>query len=180
MRDNPDSPAPVSALPPDDPRRDVSVVRPDDTGLRHVALVGGTYTILLDGAQTAGRFAVIDMHVLPRGGPPPHRHDFEEMFQVLEGEVELTFRGRVSAAPAGTIVNIPANAPHAFKNVSDAPARLLCTVSPAGEEDMFLAVGDPVAGRTAPPPPLTDAEKADRAERAKSLAATFKNEMVGP
>jgi quercetin dioxygenase-like cupin family protein len=27
---------------------------------------------------------VIDMHVPPGGGPPPHRHDFEEMFTVLE------------------------------------------------------------------------------------------------
>ena len=33
------------------------------------------------------------MFVPPGGGPPPHRHDFEEMFHVLEGEVEVTFRG---------------------------------------------------------------------------------------
>jgi Cupin domain len=30
------------------------------------------------------------MHIPPGGGPPPHRHDFEEMFSVLEGEIETT------------------------------------------------------------------------------------------
>jgi hypothetical protein len=33
------------------------------------------------------------MLVPPGGGPPPHRHDFEEMFTILDGEIELTFRG---------------------------------------------------------------------------------------
>jgi len=32
------------------------------------------------------------MHVPPGGGPPPHRHDFEEMFTVLDGEVQMTTR----------------------------------------------------------------------------------------
>ena len=49
--------------------------------------------------DTAGRYTLIDMHVPPGGGPPPHRHDFEEMFTVLEGEVELTFRGERMVAP---------------------------------------------------------------------------------
>src|ERR1022692_4363935 len=39
-----------------------------------------------------GRFCVIDMHVPPRGGPGPHRHEFEGAFILLEGEVEATFR----------------------------------------------------------------------------------------
>src|ERR1700712_934297 len=98
-----------SALPADDLARQMSVVRPDDPALPHVSVVGDTYTILLSGKQTAGRFALIDMHVPPGGGPPPHRHDFEEMFQVLEGEVEVMFRGAKQIATAGTLVNIPAN-----------------------------------------------------------------------
>ena len=36
------------------------------------------------------------MHVLAGGGPPPHRHDFEEMFTLLQGELEFTFRGETS------------------------------------------------------------------------------------
>src|SRR5882762_9297886 len=104
-------------VPPDDPRRSLAVARPNtDDRLPHLGLVGDTYTILLTGEDTAGRYTLIDMHVPPGGGPPPHRHDFEEMFTVLEGEVELTFRGEAQRASAGSTVNIPANAPHSFNN----------------------------------------------------------------
>lgn len=33
---------------------------------------------------------MIDMHIPPGGGPPPHRHDFEEILILLEGEMEAT------------------------------------------------------------------------------------------
>jgi quercetin dioxygenase-like cupin family protein len=56
--------------------------------------VGDTDTILLSGMDTAGRFTLIDMHVPPGGGPPPHRYDFEETFILLDGELQATFRGR--------------------------------------------------------------------------------------
>jgi quercetin dioxygenase-like cupin family protein len=73
------------------------------------------------GDDTGGRYALMDMYV-PPGGLPPHRHDFKEMFHVLEGETEVIFRGAPSVARAGETVNVPANAPHAFRNVSDRPA----------------------------------------------------------
>ena len=56
------------------------------------------------------------------GGPPPHRHDFEESFTVLEGEIEATFRGEKSIVHAGQTLSIPANAPHSFTNASGAAA----------------------------------------------------------
>ena len=112
------------------------------------------------------------------GGPPPHRHDFEEMFTILDGEIELTFRGETHRANAGSTVNIPANAPHSFKNKSDKPARLLCMCTPAGQEEFFMAVGDPVDSRTAPPPKLSDAERAERIQRAKALSAKYRTELL--
>ena len=166
---------------PDDPARDITVARPNaDASLPHVAVVGDVYTILLTGQQTAGRYALIDMFVPPGGGPPPHRHDFEEMFHVLEGEVEVLFRGAKSTAGAGATVNVPANAPHAFKNVADKPARLLCMVSPAGEEQFFLEIGDRVATRTGPLPVLDEQARAQRAAKAKSLAVKYRNEILAP
>ena len=75
--------APPAAIPPDDPHRHLTVARPDeDNALTHLGVVGDTYTILLSGADTAGRYTLIDMHVPPGGGPPPHRHDFEEMLTI--------------------------------------------------------------------------------------------------
>lgn len=166
-------------LPPDDPSRMLTVARPDtDAALPHVAVVGNVYTILVSGRQSNGRYALIDMHVPPGGGPPLHRHDFEEMFHVLEGAVEVTFREKVSTARAGETVSIPANAPHAFKNVSSHPARLLCTVSPAGEEAFFLEIGDRVPTRTGPIPILDPAEQKARAEKAMALSVKYKNEIL--
>jgi quercetin dioxygenase-like cupin family protein len=124
------------------------------------AWLATTYAILVSGADTAGRYTLIDMHVPPAGGPPPHRHDFEEMFTILDGEVELTFRGVSDVATAGETINVPANAPHVFRNVSERPARLLCLCSPAGQEVFFKEVGVAVADRTDAPPPLDDAATA--------------------
>ena len=108
----------TSALPPDNPQRHLKHARPDqDETLPQIGMVGDTYTILLTGKNTAGRYCLIDMHVPPGGGPAPHRHDFEEMFTVLDGEIEATFRGQKSAVRVGETINIPANAPHAFTNV---------------------------------------------------------------
>ena len=67
------------------------VTLPDkDQALPHPGIVGDTYTILLSGADTDGHYCLTDMLVPPGGGPPPHRHDFEESFTILEGEVEAT------------------------------------------------------------------------------------------
>jgi len=175
-----DPTGPVSAIPADDPTRRLTIARPDDPGLPCVALVGDTYTVLISGEETAGRYCLIDMNVPPGGGPPPHRHDFEEMFAMLDGEIELTFRGETHHAGTGTVVNIPANAPHRFRNTSDRAAHLLCLCAPPGQEDFFLAVGDPLESRDSPPPPLSEADKAERRARAQALAAKFHTELLGP
>jgi quercetin dioxygenase-like cupin family protein len=97
-------------VPPDDLSRRLTVARPDDDQtLPHIGLVGDTYTILVAGQDTDGKYTLIDMHVPPGGGPPPHRHDFEEMFTVLDGEVRVTFRGQTITARAGETINVPAN-----------------------------------------------------------------------
>src|SRR5450631_3895778 len=168
-----------SMVPPDDLRRPLALARPnDDQTLPHLGVVGDTYTILLTGKDTAGRYCLIDMLIPPGGGPPPHRHDFEEMFTILDGEIKFSFRSEPRRAGAGSTVNIPANAPHAFKNMSDKPARLLCMCLPAGQEEFFLAVGDPVDSRTAPPPKLSSEERAERIQRARALSAKYRIELL--
>jgi quercetin dioxygenase-like cupin family protein len=143
-------------------------------------LAGDTYTILLTGKDTAGRYCLIDMLIPPGGGPPPHRHDFEEMFTLLDGEIEVTFRGAKSVVRAGETANIPANAPHHFRNASGRPARLLCLCSPAGQEEYFMAVGVPVASRTAPSPKLDEASQAALKAKAQALASQYRTEFLHP
>src|ERR1700677_2835516 len=163
-----------SSIPPDDLMRILIAARSDDQNLPHIGLVGDTYTILLAGKDTAGRFCLIDMHIPPGGGPPPHRHDFEESFVILEGEIEATFRGGKSKAVAGQTVHIPANAPHQFRNSNNQSARLLCICSPAGQEEFFTLVGVPVATRTTAPPKLDEKAQAEFRAKAEALAPKYK------
>jgi quercetin dioxygenase-like cupin family protein len=168
-------------IPPDDPSRELTVARPDtDPTLTHIGLVGDTYTILVTGDDTDGRYTLIDMHVPPGGGPPPHRHDFEEMFSVLDGEVEVTFRGETTVATKGETINVPANAPHAFRNAGEQPARLLCLCAPAGQDEFFLEVGQRVSTRTEAPPPLGDAAAEAFRAKAARLAPRYRTELLLP
>jgi quercetin dioxygenase-like cupin family protein len=173
------SPQSVSLIPADDANRKLKFAKPEtDDQLPHIGVVGDTYTILLTGEDTGGRLCLIDMHVPAGGGPPPHRHDFEETFTVLEGELAVTFRGAKSVVRAGETVHVPANAPHQFHNASDKPVRMLCTCSPAGQEKFFLEVGAPVATRTTPPPKLDETAQAAFVVKAKSLAPKYRTELL--
>lgn len=171
---------PGSAIPADDPDRKLSIVHPDDPGLRHVAVVGDTYTILLSGQETAGKYCLIDMEVPHCGGPGPHRHDFEEMFHILDGEIEFTFRGETQTATAGMTVNIPANAPHFFTNKQGSRARMLCMCAPAGQEEFFMGIGAPVDSRATPAPEQSKEERAAFMKKAEALAPKYRTELLKP
>jgi quercetin dioxygenase-like cupin family protein len=165
-------------IPPDDLGRKLVSANADSENVRHFGLVGDTYTILVSGKDTAGRFCLIDMHIPPGGGPPPHRHDFEETFSVLEGELEATFRGTGVLVRAGDTIHIPANAPHQFRNASTKAARLMCICSPAGQEEFFLEVGVPVPTQTTAPPKLDEAAQAAFLAKVQALAPKYRTEML--
>jgi quercetin dioxygenase-like cupin family protein len=166
------------AIPADDIRRNLVVANPDSSNAQHLGVVGDTYTILLSGADTAGRFTLIDMHVPPGGGPPPHRHDFEETFILLDGELQATFRGEKRIVRAGESIHIPANAPHQFHNVSSKPVRMLCICSPAGQEEFFKELGTVVATRITPPPRVDAAQEAAFIRKAMELAPKYRTELL--
>ena len=171
----------IAPVPADGLKRKLVIARPNtDQNLSHIGLVGDTYTILLSGDDTDGRYCLIDMHIPPGGGPPPHRHDFEESFTILEGEVEATFRDQRSVVRAGETIHIPANAPHSFTNSSERAVRLLCVCAPAGQEELFAQVGVPLTNRTSPPPKLDAAEQAAFIKKALELAPKYRTELLKP
>ncbi len=168
----------IGALPADNLSRALAFTQVDRTAAQHIGLVGDTYTILVAGKDTGDRFCVIDMHVPPGGGPPPHRHDFEETFVLLEGDMEVTFRGEKSVVRAGDTINVPANAPHQFHNSSAGPVRMICICAPAGNDRFFLEVGVPVATRTTPPPKLNGRQMAEFVQKAKAIAPNYHTELL--
>ena len=102
---------PESAIPPDDLRWDLTVARPnEDQQLSHIALAGDTYTVLVSGDDTAGRYCLIDMLIPPGADLRRIATILRKCFTILDGEIEFTFRGNRSVARAGETINIPANA----------------------------------------------------------------------
>ena len=86
----------------------------------------------------------------------------------------------VHLAVVGDTANVPANAPHTFRNPDDVAARVLCTVAPAGLERFFAEFGDRVPTRTSPAPPLIDAERQERLRRAVERAPDYGMEILPP
>ena len=119
----------------------------------------------------------VTLHVPPGGGPPPHRHDFEETFVLLEGEIEA-IRGNKRVVRAGQTIKVPANTPHQFHNYSSKPVRMLCICSPSVQEEFFKEVGVPVTTRTTPPPKLGPAAQADFMRKAAALAPKYRTELL--
>ena len=167
-----------ASLPADDLSRGLAFAQVDSPAARHIGLAGDTYTITVAGKETNGRFCVIEMHVPPGGGPPPHRHEFEETFILLDGEMQITFRGQKSTLHAGDTVNVPSNAPHQFHNASSKPVRMICICSPAGNDEFFLEVGVPVPTRTTPPPRLDVEQMVEFLEKVKAIAPKYRTELL--
>src|SRR5215472_10062440 len=112
---------------------------------------------MLGGDQTGGRFALVE-HPLPArslGSPVHTHHDEDEFSFVLEGEVQVQIGARLITAGEGTLITKPRGVPHAFWNATDAPARILEMISPAGIENYFAEMaelyssGAPDPGRAA-------------------------------
>jgi quercetin dioxygenase-like cupin family protein len=123
-----------------------------------VSVVGDASRFLAIGSQTAGRYALWEAVVPPGGGPPLHMHSREsEAFFVLEGELTIEVDGRRTVGTAGSFMHLEPGTKHRFKNESNARARMLILVTPAGLENFFLEVGVPLSSLDDVPPPPSPA-----------------------
>ena len=71
---------------------------------------------------------------LPPGGgfAFPHWHEeFEEVFYVLDGQIDYLAGQQWATAQAGSVIFVPKGVIHAFRNTSNRSARHLVTVAPA-------------------------------------------------
>ena len=74
----------------------------------------------LIGADHGGAgVCVIFVDAPPGGGPSLHKHPYEELFIVLEGEVTFLAGDDEVRAREGDIVIAPPNTPHEFTNSGD-------------------------------------------------------------
>lgn len=102
-------------------------------------ILGDCQTVKLSGSDTARRFTIVENNNPPGIGIPMHIHTNEdEVFRILEGEMEFTVEGTKSLLRAGDTIFLPRQVPHSFKVVGTQNARAIITIVPSGIEDMFL------------------------------------------
>jgi len=81
-------------------------------------VLGETLRPLLTNAMGSS-IEIFDTSGPADSGPPPHLHPWEEIYVVLEGELELTIEGASEVLSEGATAHVPSNTSHSYRNVTD-------------------------------------------------------------
>jgi mannose-6-phosphate isomerase-like protein (cupin superfamily) len=91
--------------------------------------------------------------VPPGGGPPPHVHkNSDELFYLLQGELEFVSGEESFVANVGDAVYLPKGMVHHFRNPGRLPATILFVFNPSGPEGGFVHGGDELQPGVQMPP----------------------------
>jgi len=120
----------------------VKVVGPSDAKEGFLGSIGVRF--MIDGAETAERFSLVEHPMTPRAlAAPLHRHSREDEYSyVLEGRMGALLGDDVVEAGPGDLVHKPRNQWHTFWNAGDEPCRILEIIAPAGFEDFFAELNE--------------------------------------
>jgi mannose-6-phosphate isomerase-like protein (cupin superfamily) len=103
--------------------------------------------VLLTTEATGGATSVIVAWHKPGEGPPDHVHyKQEEILFIIEGLYEMTVGDKIAQAGPGSIVFIPRNVVHRFKNVGFVTGRMLGWSLPGGQDRYLKAISELAAG----------------------------------
>jgi hypothetical protein len=92
---------------------------------------------LCDSRETDGAWSLFEEEIPLGMGPPPHRHNWDEAYYVLDGEVDFEIDGKPLTIRAGDFARLPANTIHGFKGASAAGARVLIFAAPGHSSEFF-------------------------------------------
>jgi quercetin dioxygenase-like cupin family protein len=141
------------------------IVGPGDGPEVRLATIGARF--MIDGADTDGRFSLVEHPIEPRGlAAPMHRHANEDEYSyVLEGRMGAQLGDDVVVGEVGDLIFKPRGQWHSFWNPDEEPARVLELISPAGFERYFAEMSELLAD--GPPDP----------EKVRALQARYELEM---
>ena len=115
-----------------------TIVKSHDVPPLHV--LGTQVRFLCEGDATRGAWSLMQV-TLPQGaGPPPHTHDWDEAYFVLEGTVQFNLAGERLTASAGDFVYTPCGLAHGFCGAGPQPAKVLIFDAPAHAGAFFRRV----------------------------------------
>ena len=134
-----------------------------------INVLGTRMRVLLDGADTGGRFALVESVEEPGNGPPLHiHHAEEELFHVVEGDFLFRVGDRTIEAGPETTVFAPRDIPHTYACVGPGIGRMLTLVQPPSFIGFFRAID--AMSRQGPPD----------VERLVALGGDYHLEFTGP
>lgn len=128
-----------------------TVTRPDFSEQRAALGGGGLFSVLLEGGDTGGRFAVLDFRAVAGFDSMLHMHaNEEEVYSILEGEGIVNVGDHEYAVGPGDCVFFHREAPHRLRVTS---SFFHCHISlyPAGLEEYFHILTMPHGGQEIPP-----------------------------
>lgn len=87
----------------------------------------GEYGWIMEGSKHGfGLTSIIITQTAPRGGPPLHTHNTEEVHVLPQCRLAYVIGDSTFEAEGPCIVNIPAHVPHTFLNIGTEPIRIVC------------------------------------------------------
>ncbi|HNT21778.1 MAG TPA: cupin domain-containing protein [Saprospiraceae bacterium] len=104
---------------------------------------GETITFVKTGKDTEGAFTEVICSI-PAGqeGPPPHIHPLQdETFEVIEGKLELSAKGKKMVIEEGQSFIVTAKTAHTFSNPLDRETKFRAIYKPALDIDYLLMQG---------------------------------------
>ncbi len=95
--------------------------------------------------EVSGNYDMVIGETAPNiPGPPPHFHsELNELFMVLEGEMEFLINGALKKVRQGESVDLPPNVVHTFKNAGTSTCKWINIHSPKGFLSFFEEMGIP-------------------------------------
>ena len=128
-----------------------------------------TMTIKVAGAENRRALAMFVDEAPPNTGVPMHIHrDQEETVFVLKGRYKISVGGQIREVRTGDGAYLPANVPHAYKNIGDDVGQLLFTIWPSGLEDLFEEISK------------SDLQIADGLSAVNRISTKHQTEFIGP
>ncbi len=144
------------------------IVKPGDG--KSITAFGDTIVFPLVGSQTGDEITIGIVSTPPGGGPPLHVHRREnEIFLMESGDIEVLAEGEWIKAPPGSVVFLPKDVPHQFRNAGDTTSRHWVICTPSGFENFYSKCSDLFAAGG--PPDM---------EKIMGTCAEFGMEILGP
>lgn len=111
-----------------------------DAGESHFVL-GETLRPMLTNAMGSS-IEIFDTRGVPGGGPPPHTHQWEEIYVVLSGEMDVVVDGNTTRLRPGGYAHVPANTPHGYTTIDE--THFLTIVTKGNAAKFFKQVANEV------------------------------------